>query len=46
MDIVKNKVVFISGASSGIGRATSEAFASYGARIVLGCRTNCIESES
>ena len=38
MDIVKNKVVFISGASSGIGRATSEAFASSGARMILGCR--------
>lgn len=35
---VKGKVVFISGASSGIGRATSELFSLYGARVILGCR--------
>lgn len=35
---LKDKVVYISGASSGIGCATSKLFSLYGARVVLGCR--------
>ena len=35
---LKGKVVFISGAGSGIGRATALLFARCGARVVLGCR--------
>tara|TARA_B110001454_G_C12723220_1_gene435920 strand:+ start:5266 stop:6039 length:774 start_codon:yes stop_codon:yes gene_type:complete len=31
----KNKVAFVSGAATGIGRATALAFASYGARVAL-----------
>ena len=38
MESLKGKVVFISGAGSGIGRATSVLFAASGARVVLGCR--------
>lgn len=32
---LRNKVVFLTGASGGIGRATAEAFAAEGARLVL-----------
>ena len=35
---VKGKVVFITGASSGIGAATAAAFAAEGARLLLGAR--------
>lgn len=35
---MKNKVVLITGASSGIGRACSEQFASLGARLILTAR--------
>ncbi len=35
---LKGKVVFISGARSGIGLATARLFASSGASVVLGCR--------
>ena len=35
---VKGKVVFITGASSGIGAATAAAFAQEGARLLLGAR--------
>lgn len=35
---MKNKVALITGASSGIGRATAEAFAAQGAHIVAAAR--------
>lgn len=35
---IKNKVVIITGASSGIGEATAKLLASKGAKIVLGAR--------
>jgi len=42
MQILKEKIVFISGASSGIGKACAEGFASAGAHLIL-CARN-IES--
>ena len=41
MQMVKEKIVFISGASSGIGKACAEAFANAGAHLILCAR--CIE---
>jgi NADP-dependent 3-hydroxy acid dehydrogenase YdfG len=38
MSDMKYKVALITGASSGIGRATAEAFAARGARVVLAAR--------
>jgi len=38
MPEMKDKVALITGASSGIGRATAEAFAAKGARVVLAAR--------
>ena len=38
MSHMKEKVVLITGASSGIGRATAEAFAAKGANIVVAAR--------
>lgn len=38
MQNLKDKVVFITGASAGIGKATAEAFAREGARLVLAAR--------
>lgn len=39
MNILKNKIVFISGASSGIGKACAELFAQAGAKLILGARS-------
>ncbi|WP_319560075.1 SDR family NAD(P)-dependent oxidoreductase [Marispirochaeta sp.] len=38
MEQIKGKTVFISGASSGIGRACAESFAAHGARIIISSR--------
>ena len=38
MQNIKNKVVIITGASSGIGEATAYKLAKEGAKIVLGAR--------
>lgn len=38
MNRLKNKTVLITGASSGIGRASSEAFASHGAHLIVVAR--------
>ena len=38
MSNMKEKVVLITGASSGIGRATAEAFAANGASVVVAAR--------
>jgi dehydrogenase/reductase SDR family member 7B len=39
---LKNKVVIITGASSGIGKATAEAFAAKGAKLVLNARNEIL----
>jgi len=38
MDILKNKVAIVTGASSGIGYATAKLFAQEGAKVVVGAR--------
>ena len=38
MKLLENKVAIITGASSGIGRATARLFAEHGAAIVLNAR--------
>ncbi len=38
MEILKGKIVFITGASAGIGKATAEAFASEGANLIITAR--------
>ena len=38
MTNLKNKIVFITGASSGIGRSTAYAFAKHGAKLILAAR--------
>ena len=35
MKSLKNKIVFITGASAGIGKACAESFASQGANLIL-----------
>lgn len=42
---LKNKVVLITGSSSGIGEATAKLFASEGARIVVNCKNNVKKGE-
>ena len=37
-DIGKNKVIVITGASSGIGEAMAKVYAAQGAKVVLGAR--------
>lgn len=39
MKVLKNKIVFISGASSGIGKACAELFAQAGAKLILCARS-------
>jgi NAD(P)-dependent dehydrogenase (short-subunit alcohol dehydrogenase family) len=39
MDHIRDKVVIVTGASSGIGLATANAFAGHGARVVLAARS-------
>ena len=38
MERLKNKIVFITGASSGIGKACAEAFAAEKANLILAAR--------
>ncbi len=38
MKNLKNKIIFITGASSGIGKASAYAFAKHGARLILAAR--------
>ena len=45
MKRLKGKVIVITGASSGIGRAMAEVYASYGAKVVLGARSGETLSE-
>lgn len=40
MKSLKNKIVFITGASSGIGKACADAFAKKGAKLILAARRN------
>ncbi len=39
MKTLKNKIVFISGASGGIGKACAELFAKAGAKLIISART-------
>lgn len=38
MQSLKNKIVFITGASSGIGKSCAEQFAAFGARLIISAR--------
>ena len=45
MKKLKNKIVYITGASSGIGKACAEAFAKEGANLIISARrANIIEN--
>ena len=43
--MIKDKVVIITGASSGIGEATAKLLASKGAKVVLGARREEAEAD-
>ncbi|HKJ96054.1 MAG TPA: 3-oxoacyl-ACP reductase family protein [Gammaproteobacteria bacterium] len=46
MYVFENKVVWVTGSSTGIGRAAAKAFAEHGADVVLHCNESRSEAES